>query len=272
MRRRTLLALAAAPLLAAAAAPEFVSVGTDGLSLVIRRSGAPGPLFYVPHDNENVGVRALETVWQTRPAGVLVELRQSGQRYIYQTLDGRRIWADPNRIYSDSCPVVRRELQRLPASVCGTPLSRPLTRPDWDRAALHFQQVGLRILQQLVSLLAGTNGLLVALHNNTDGNLRLTTAGASRIAAAEGRDGDDFFLVTAPADFQRLVPSGFNVALQRADARDDGSLSIWTARRAPLRYINIEAEHRDCRSEADVQGHLAVQVAMIEALLDRLAK
>jgi hypothetical protein len=107
--------------------------------------------------------------------------------------------------------------------------------------------------------------LIVALHNNTPGALSILSykkggseCGATReVYDAPGKDPDDFFLVTESAHYEGLKKRGFNVVLQKAQAPDDGSLSVYCGRKG-MAYINVEAGF----------GAATVQREMIQAVLD----
>lgn len=249
---------------------EEHSIGNpaDGLRLAIRDSGRPGPLYFVPHDNENIAVRAVERPWRTeRPVGVLVEVRQIGNRYIYQRFAGRRFYADPNRLY-DGRAVVKAQIEALPPVwACGTVLNQRLGDGELADAAARFERIGKQILRELSHWLRRGYGPLVAVHNNTEGEFAVDNAEgtAGRIHRAAGVDTDDFFLVTHGHDFEALGRLGYNVALQPPHPTADGSLSVWAARHR-LRYINVEAQHRDCLDYTRSEGHLDYQFQMLRAL------
>lgn len=253
--------------MAAGEPPRRVALGNrlDGLYLAIRETGVPGPVWFVPHDNEKVGVRALEGFWRERPVGTLIELSQTGRRYIRQTVMGRSVWADPNRIFSPDPPVILRELRKVPRSECGGMLDGPARA--LPAAVPDFQTIATEILAVLRQYLDGSaEPLLVALHNNTNGGFGIGGQDYARVYRQTGQDSDDFFLVTIADDFERLKASGWNVALQKTNTYDDGSLSIW-AKRHGVRYINIEAEQRRCQPVGQTTGHLDTQQRMIATVV-----
>jgi hypothetical protein len=48
---------------------ESVALG-DGLKLRIRQAQNPGPVFFIPHNDENVAIRSVEQFWRTvQPLG-----------------------------------------------------------------------------------------------------------------------------------------------------------------------------------------------------------
>jgi hypothetical protein len=262
---------------------EPVALG-DGLKLRIRQAQNAGPVFFIPHNDENVAVQAIEQFWRTvQPTGTLIELQQFDAvehnlelRYIYQTLQKRRIFADPNRIYSVNLRVTEQKLD-LPGSKssrCGIAFT---TRPGTlsNQAAQRFQTIGEKITGTLCQYLSKTDPLIVALHNNTNGSLQSSEAyfpkgqfelsvRSSATSRPQQSDLDNFFLTTQRKDYLRLSKLAWNTILQLPTADDDGSLSIWAAKQQ-IRYINIEAEHVLCDEPSPRQ--IALQVQMIEAVL-----
>jgi hypothetical protein len=292
MKRRTFLYQLSSLLLASRQASaqntpwkELESVAlADGLKLRIRQAQDSGPVFFIPHNDENVAVQAIEQFWRTvKPIGTLVELQQFDAsehnlelRYVYQTLQKRRIYADPNRIYSANLSVTEKKLD-LPGSQssrCGIAFtSRPGALSN--QAAQRFQSIGEKITGTLRQYLSKTDPLIVALHNNTNEALQSSEAyfpnrqfelsvRSSATSRPQQRDLDNFFLTTQREDYLRLRKLAWNTILQLPTADDDGSLSIWAAKQQ-IRYINIEAEHVLCGEPSPRQ--VALQVQMIEAAL-----
>ena len=115
--------------------------------------------------------------------------------------------------------------------------------PDWppDRvqAALATLDRGREHLVR--DLFPPRGGLLVALHNNSEG---YSVADEEPISDDKSiREPDNphaFYLCTDPDDFKKLATSGYNVVLQvNAPKEDDGSLSRLAAARG-VRYVNVE--------------------------------
>ncbi|UFP93481.1 hypothetical protein [Gloeobacter morelensis] len=274
MRRREVLSLLGAlPVggLSVAAGEHSVLLGNpaDRLKLVVRDSGQPGPLYFAPHDDENIAVRAVERRWQSRPSGVLIELRQTGRRYIYQHLGGRRLWCDPNRMYSEPQVVAAQITALRPKCAVVPPAAASFGPMDLDLAGAHFARIGAQVLATLGEWLGRSYGPLVGVHNNTDGSLNVGNVFKRSekpvVHRATGADPDDFFLVTEAGDFDALRTLGFNVVLQPVRTADDGSLSVWAARNR-VRYFNAEAQHRDCLDYDRARGHLDYQIRMLRAL------
>ena len=100
------------------------------------------------------------------------------------------------------------------------------------------------------ALRVDTAELVLALHNTGDdycihsyaeGGEESAWTEALHLGADQHRH--DFFLVTARSHFDALAAAGYNVVFERLeDSLDDGSLSVYCARRA-IPYINCEARH-----------------------------
>lgn len=200
-----------------------------------------GPTFVCPHDNENTASAvALEMV--RLHGGVLIELSHNGERNIRFNHQGVAYTFDPNRMWTDRG--IRASLQTLGQT---------------------YSEEAHQMVESFASVvkLFFKPGLIVAVHNNTDGNYALSsyTQGgdmeneASKIFINPDTDPDDFFFVTSTSLFDRLKARNFNVVLQARGASDDGSLSVYAASKG-IPYVNVEAQ----------TGHATFQRAMIEAL------
>lgn len=116
-----------------------------------------------------------------------------------------------------------------------------------------------KLIIQQIERYRKPGGLLIALHNNTNGNYSITSyesgslkSDAADLHRAAGQDSDNFFFVTTKKLFLRFKNAGFNVVLQARSVKDDGSLSVWAARKN-FAYVNIEAQH----------GHVSSQLKML---------
>lgn len=87
-------------------------------------------------------------------------------------------------------------------------------------------------------------GKVIAVHNNSSYSLKDYLPGheLAKDAKALYMNPDNYFrnfyLVTKLSDYLRLKMQGFNGVLQKPSATDDGSLSVYLAKRD---YINVEA-------------------------------
>ncbi|HEX6902340.1 MAG TPA: hypothetical protein VF789_21660 [Thermoanaerobaculia bacterium] len=220
-------------------------LGDTEITFAVHSSQGAGPAFLVLHDNEDTAVEAGLEAIRTR-GGRLVEVRARGRRLVAFEMDGQ-IWRfDPNRVF--------------------TPDGAEATLQSFNGSAPSEVLAEVRRFADTVLAVYGAESLplLAALHNNTEGEysaLSYTPEGEhARDAAAlhlpPGADPDNFFFVTDRALYDALAAAGFAVVLQDNDrATDDGSLSVWAARRG-VPYVNIEARH------GDREG----QIRMLEAL------
>jgi len=226
---------------------QATTVHLGSTSVQIRSSdGNPQKFTFLSlHENEQTAVTAARRVID-RHGGRLIELKAQGQRLVSFDLDRTRYTFDPNRIFTD------------------TGLEKSLRRYGRYSRAAHEAVVQLR--DALLKSIRNDLQLVVAIHNNTGGNLSVESykrggelqAEASRIAINPRLDPNDFFLVLNPALFARLQAAGFNVVLQSAKPTDDGSLSVYS-QQAGIPYVNVEARY----------GHLSAQMKMLEALLEK---
>ena len=220
-------------------------VGERQIRVVASEKEGRKILFLNVHDNENTSVQAVEVLLRD-VGGKLIQLQHTGDRNISFGLDGKPYVVDPNRIFTDLG--IQKTLQ---------------TNSQYAEAAA--DQV-----RQFTTALINDYGLsrsdmIVALHNNTDHQYSVKNYmrggdmanDAAKVRYVSGSDEDDFFFVTNPVFYDKLVQAGFNVVLQNnATVTDDGSFSVYCGYKG-IPYINVEAEH----------GHVERQVAMIRAVL-----
>lgn len=235
--------------------PERIPLrlGQTEIAFAVHSTGRSLPAFLVLHDNEDTAVEAgLERI--RAAGGRLVEVQAQGGRLVELQLDGQTWRFDPNRVFTDAGAeaTLRAHNGSAPSGVLAE--------------ARRFAETVLEIYG------AGSLELVVTLHNNSEEQYsaaRYLPGGDLALAAAAvylppEADPDDFFYVTERRFFDALAAEGFPVVLQdNARVMDDGSLSVWAARRG-VPYVNVEAEH----------GHRERQIQMLEALarvLPRLA-
>ncbi|TDH28880.1 hypothetical protein EXU57_02070 [Segetibacter sp. 3557_3] len=201
------------------------------------------PVMYVNvHDDENTSAEAgLELLRQQ--GGALVQLTHYGSRNLHFRLGDKDYMVDPNRIYT----------------------------PDGIKASLTSFKTYTRRAAEVVGAFADTlltnfilgKKLVIALHNNSEGgfSIRSYTRGQSEAKSAakvfinSKMDPDDFVLTTENNVFEYLKTMKVNTVLQNANPVDDGSMSVYAAKKG-IAYINVEAEH----------GHFEEQVRMLELL------
>ena len=202
------------------------------------------------HDDEDTSVEAARATLRER-GGRVVEVVHSGERNVTFRVEGETYTADPNRMFT---PSGRR--RTLAALSTASPAAEAALEAFADRVLAVYAAV--------------PPAVVVTLHNNTDGRYSARSyepgaeyaADAAAVTVHDGADPDDFFFVTDAELYRLLVDAGFNAVLQDNEAAtDDGSLSVWAARRGTA-YVNVEAEH----------GHAAEQARMVAALVDVLSR
>ncbi len=215
----------------------------------VTKSGS-GPIYFAPHDNENISVQAaLKHV--RKPGGTVVQLQYGGERNVTFRHKYVPYSFDPNRMFSNDG--IKKSLQRHSKTY-----SQGAHREVHEFAQYVIAHLKMDELRKFP---------IVALHNNTEGRYSIESYEPKGKYAAEAEkayrnpkmDSDDFFFVTTMKLFQALKKRKFNVVLQNQKPTDDGSLSVFAAERG-VPYVNVEAQH-DQKG-----GHLAVQSKMLEAL------
>jgi hypothetical protein len=145
---------------------------------------------------------------------------------------------DPNRMFSRT----------------GAAASLRSLNPAWTPAQVNqaLDELDRGREKLLRAIFPPDSGLLVALHNNTEYSVLSEKPLAERISLADPANPHAFFLCTAPADFEALAKSPYNVVLERhVRASDDGSLSRRAEARG-VRYVNLEVR----MGEADRQRQM----------------
>lgn len=135
---------------------------------------------------------------------------------------------DPNRMFSRVG--AEKSLKRLNPKAGDAKIAKTL---DWlDK---HRVEIFTAVLPQ-------QGGLLVAMHNNSQGySLEEEIAVSDSVSLPRRAEPHEFMLTTSQEDFEILAKSPFNVVLQKAVIEgDDGSLSRFCASKR-IRYVNIEA-------------------------------
>lgn len=162
-----------------------------------------------------------------------------------RTITVNGLLIDPNRMFS-----------RVGATASLRRLNPNAATPEIDQALATLDRDLPPLLSQL---LPPTGGLLISVHNNSQGYNIQTEIPISEAHHLPKPDApNDFFLATDPRDFEILAKSPYNAVLQSKPAtEDDGSLSRLCAARG-IRYVNLEC----------YAGRLNIQREML-AWLDR---
>lgn len=221
-------------------------IGDRQIALIVHRAKHDGYRYVVLHDNENTASRAARSTLR-RHGGVLLEVVHDGDRNVSFEHEGKRYRFDPNRIFTP---------QGTESTLADLSMEPPPPAVRDRVAALGEAVVAL--------LTSDYDGLIVAVHNNTDQEYAASSYlpeadladEADRVHLEPGEDPDDFFFTTSQTLFEQARSAGFNAVLQHQRApTDDGSLSVLAARKG-IPYVNAEAQH----------GHLRKQKRMLEFL------
>lgn len=237
--RRGFLALAA--LLSQSACVErAISVG-DARFRVVERGHSSRRYIHI-HGNETTAREALAD-----------HLRTHEGRAFFVAGDQRNVGVaglsiDPNRMFSRIG--AQASFKLLNPSVAEEAIARALAALEHDLPDL------------LRALLPPDGGLLVSVHNNSQGyNIQTEIPISEAHHLPKPHAPNDFFLATDARDFEVLKGSQYNAVLQTKPAtEDDGSLSRLCAARG-IRYVNLEC----------YAGRLELQREMLAWLDDALA-
>jgi hypothetical protein len=196
-------------------------IALAGAKFRILRNGRPKRHYLLIHGNEETARQVLTRHVQAHE-GVAYVIENHIRNV---TIDAGQL--DPNRMFSR----------------VGAEANLRKLNPSWEPERIQSALAELdRGREKLVrALLPPPGGLIVALHNNSEG-YSVTDEEPISDAKSLREPGNPhaFYLCTDPDDFRILATSGYNVVLQQhAPKEDDGSLSRLAAARG-LRYVNVE--------------------------------
>ncbi|MCY7347530.1 MAG: hypothetical protein LH614_15100 [Pyrinomonadaceae bacterium] len=224
-----------------------IKLGETEIKVVVNKSSVAFPvyLYFNMHDNENTAVEATKEII-SKNGGTLIELQADGQRLIKFSLNKKQYTFDPNRIFTD--------------------IGIKKTLDNYGDYAPEAQKEVSNFANKLAKDYFQNSKLLVAVHNNTEGNYSIKSYekgqefgnDAKLVFINPNTDADDFFFVTEEKFYKLFSEKNYNVALQDNEkVTDDGSLSVYCGYKK-ISYINVESEH----------NHLKEQVKMLEVLQD----
>lgn len=152
-------------------------------------------------------------------------------------IDGGKL--DPNRMFSR--PGAEANLRHLNPNWTDDQVNEALDLLDQGRNAL------------LDALFPPANGLLLALHNNSQGYSVEAEFELDEIRSMQQpANPRAFFLCTDPDDFKILAKSPYNVVQEKfVRAPDDGSLSRRAAA-SYIRYVNLEVQMGDAAHQQEM--------------------
>jgi hypothetical protein len=197
----------------------------------------PGIMFIHVHENEKTAVEAAKKMMDKYGHGCFVTWESQDDRYVRFKLGNDSFRFDPNRIYS---------AQGLEATL----------RKNGAYSKEAFEKAD-KVAKMFLKKYVDSQQLVIAVHNNTEGDLTIRSfqSEAKAIYVNPDKDADDFFLTTVPFIYDYLKKKKFNVVLQKPGIKDDGSLSVYAAKHK-IAYLNVEAQH----------GHLEQQSQMLDAV------
>lgn len=184
------------------------------------------------HDDERTSVNAAQKILQ-KNGGTLIRILNDSARLISFSMGNMHFTFDPNRIFT--LAGARESLQRH---------SRTVT--------IEAVYATRKFAEFIINFIPSGDNLLIALHNNDEGRLRIDSylkggefeREAALVSKIETEDPDNFYFTTDRKLYDQLK-AGFNVVLQdNKNATDDGSLSIYFGKKNKS-YINVEAQHGD---------------------------
>ena len=221
--RRDFLAMASVPAAIWAKRPLHhpKEISLDGATFdIIRNKGAARRYLLIHGDEETARQVLTGHIESHRGTAFLIRNHTRDVE-----IDGGKL--DPNRMFSR--PGAEANLRKL--------------NPDWTEAQL---TEALDLLDQgrgrlLDALFPPDNGLLLALHNNTEGySVEDEIELSDTRSMAEPNNPHAFFLCTDPDDYKIMAKSPYNVVQEKfVRASDDGSLSRRAAA-SYIRYVNLE--------------------------------
>jgi hypothetical protein len=225
---------------------------TPQVAKLIVYSREPGFTYFAPHNDETTSA----DVGFNRVAeygGTMIRLTHTGKRNMPMTHQGKRYFFDPNRMFTT------QGIQKTLANPAINP-SRPTT-PALVAAVEKFAKYVVDELR----LGALHKGTLIGLHNNTPGGYSARSylpqgaeaRNAAHVHLNPAHNPDDFFLVTVPELFLALKARGYNVVLQSLLPEDDGSMSVYCAKKR-IPYVNVET----------LISHGAIQERMLKEVVD----
>ncbi|MFY7698595.1 MAG: protein tyrosine phosphatase [Legionella sp.] len=212
-----------------------VQLGDTQVMIHVERHGI-GKSFIHLHQNETTALAAAKTMVDTQ-GGLLITLVHSGGRNIMFNLYNKHYEFDPNRIF---------------------------TRLGIEKTLRQYSSYDPSAHKEIAKLAAAIKHLLprgkiIAVHNNQQAySLRSYLPGhrlahdAQDLRVLDQKNYRNFYLVTNPDDFKRLIQQQFNSVLQAKNATDDGSLSIYLANRD---YVNVEAKFGQLLQQINMLHH-----------------
>jgi len=159
-------------------------------------------------------------------------------------INGNRI--DPNRVFSRNG--AKKSLIKYDSNLKPSNLKKILDSIDIGKETF------------LKQFLPNSNGLVIAIHNNSRGyTIKSEIKNSIKYSIKKNQRFQDFYICTNSNDYKILEKSPYNVVLLNNVLKDDGSLSI-LMKKMNVRYINVEVK----------LGWLSKQKKMLEYIEENL--
>ena len=194
----------------------------DTTVIIQHRQYGEGKVFVHLHQNETTALKAAKTVVQTEGGSVLTLIHSGGRNIVFY-LDKKRYEFDPNRIFTDQG------------------IHKTLVQFGGYSAKAHSE---VKRLAYKIKNMLPKDKKIIAVHNNEYYSLKNYLPGhdladdAKALNVNKDSHFRNFYVVTKKNDYVRLKGLNFNSIWQALGATDDGSLSVYLAKRD---YVNVEA-------------------------------
>lgn len=189
--------------------------------VIVKLYPGRGKTYIHLHRNETTALEAAKALIKQK-GGSLITIEHPGGRNLGFWLHKKHYCFDPNRIFTEKG--IRKTLT--------------LNSHYTPEAARQVKKLA-RVIKILLPA-----GKVIAVHNNKSYSLKNYFKGKSLASDVRAlyynpqKSYRNFVLVTRKSSFLRFKRAGWSTVLQKSHVRDDGSLSVYLAKRD---YINIEA-------------------------------
>jgi hypothetical protein len=217
-------------------------LGDDHARIKIFQYGKKKDIVFINlHSDETTSVAGAKKFLQAR-GGMLIKLENNNKRNISFRIKSSVYTFDPNRIFSKTG--IEHTLEHF--------------KKTSSKAIAEVEKFANHILK----LLPKQTGCVIALHNNTEGNLSINSylpgseyeKDAKQVNVEDTQDPDDFFLTTDSLLFTRLSAEKYNAVWQdNLLVQQDGSLSVYFGEKG-ICYLNCETEHGKVQQYEDMIG------------------
>ncbi len=243
--------------------------------LRMHKEGSTGHnfVFFAPHEDERAAAESA-LKWLQNHGGHFLELIHTGpgesmSRYVTFTYKGYRIEMDPNRMFTEDRSLLMEQVKRR------------WQKPVWwkrlwflESSVLDYTVDRMQDLAKLVTDSLEPYRYVIAVHNNWSNSPQSYNLSAYfDPCSEEGRNAvkfyytgemrvSEFFLVTREFIFEWIRDANMNVVWQVPCPKDDGSFSVYAARKG-IFYVNCEVQ----RERGDLQYPMIQRLMLVLDLL-----